>query len=211
MSSPAFAKPKLYHLLQLLEGYPDTKDEVKSTILAIQAAYPSLPALQINAPDGPWPTQKPYYVHKSHIATEEENTEIAIENIARTGRTLDETEMKFLQHLLCYPSGWSATSPKHHEDAWVHYIKHRFSHIDNLQPILDDMTWPGEIEFFPSDYGTGFPNYLLFADTVSFYFYDFGMDWLLRAGNTLKEVYLAYANGDGRIRKNGDGVVRTIL
>ena len=51
------------------------------------------------------------------------------------------------------------------------------------------MTWPEEIELFPSDYGTGFPNYLLFADKISFYFYDFDMDWLLRAGNTLREVY----------------------
>jgi hypothetical protein len=189
-SSPAFAsKPTLCHLSKLLEGYPDTEDEVKSTILALQAAYPSIPTLQINAPDGPWPTLKPHYVHKSHILTEEENIRIAVENIARTDRTLDETEMKFLCYILCYPSGWSATSPKHHEDAWVHYIKHRFSHIDNLQPILDDMTWPEEIELLAGDYGTGFPNYLLFANPTSFYFYHFDTDWLLRAGNTLEEVY----------------------
>lgn len=56
-SSPAFGKLKLYHLLQLLKGYPDAEDE---------------------------------------------------------------TETKFLQYILCYPSGWSVTSPKHHEDALVH-------------------------------------------------------------------------------------------
>ena len=74
--------------------------------------------------------------------------------------------------------GWSAISSKHHEDAWVHYVKYRFSHIDNLQPILDDMTWPEEIELLADEYGTGFPNYLLFANPKSFYFYDFDPDWL---------------------------------
>lgn len=189
MSSPIFTKPTLYHLSQLLEGYPDTEDEVKSTTLVLQIAYPTIPTPQIDTPDGPWPTQKPYYIHKSHILTEKENIWIGMEIIARTGRTIDETEQKFLRHLLCYSTGWSASSSKHHEDARVHYIRHRFSHVDSLQSILDDMTWPKEIELLPSDYGTGFPNYLLFANPTSFYFYHFDMDRLLRARNALKEVY----------------------
>ena len=157
--------------------------------MALQTTYPWIQTPQINLPDGPWPAAKPYYVHKSHIMTEDENYRITVENIARTGRTLDEEEAKYLRYLLCYPSGWSATSPLHHDDSWVHYIQHRFSHIDKLRPILDDMTWPEEIPLLASDYGPGFPQYLLFANAETFYFYKFDGDGLFRAGNTLKEVY----------------------
>jgi hypothetical protein len=183
------SKPSLYHLEQLLESYPDTIDEIESTILALQVAYPWMPPPQINAPDGPWPTTKPHYVHKSHIMTEAENIRIAIENIARTGRILDDAEKEFLRYILSFRSGWSAVSPGHHEDSWVHYIKHQFSHIENLHPILDDMTWPEEVKLFVDEYGPGYPGYLLFANTTSFYFYVYDGDYLLKAGNTLEQVY----------------------
>ena len=110
------AKPSWCHL-NLLELYPSTSDEVESTIVALKTTYPWIQTPQINLPDGPWPAAKPYYVHKSHIMTEDENYRIAVDNIARTGRILDDEEDKYLQYLLCYPSGWSATSPLHHDDS----------------------------------------------------------------------------------------------
>lgn len=183
-STPLFWQPS-----KLLEAHSNTENVVESTILALQGAFPSIPPPQINLPDGPWPTAKPRYIHKTHIMTEAENCQLAIENITRAGKTLDESETKFLQYILCYPSGWSATSPNHHEDSWVHYIKHQFSHIENLQPILDDMTWPEEIKRLPEGYGPGFPEYLLLANSESFYFYLFDPECLFRAGNTLEEVY----------------------
>jgi hypothetical protein len=182
------SKPSWYHLSNLLDSYPSTADEVESTIMALRTAYPWIPT-QINFPDGPWPKTKPYYVHKSHIITEDENYRISVDNITRTGRILDEEEDKYLRYLLHCPFGWSATSPLHHDDSWVHYIQHRFSHIDNLQPILDDMTWPEEISLFVGDYGSSCPDVLLFANAEAFYFYTFDGDALYRAGNTLKEVY----------------------
>src|SRR5208282_4392924 len=79
--------------------------------------------------------------------------------------------------------------PLYHEDSWVHYIKHQFSHIENLHPILDDMTWPEEVQLFVDEYGPGYPGYLLFANPTSFYFYVYDGDYLLKAGDTLEEVY----------------------
>ena len=183
------SKPSWCHLSNLLELYPSTADEVESTIVALQTTYPWIQTPQINHPDGPWPRAKPYYVHKSHIMTEDENYRMAVDNIARTGRILDNEEDKYLQYLLCYPSGWSATSPLHHDDSWVHCIQYHFPHINNLRPILDDMTWPEEIPLLAGDYGSGSAEFLLFANAETFYFYKFDSDGLFKAGNTLKEVY----------------------
>ena len=67
---------------------------------------------------------------------------------------------------------------------------HQYPHIDKLQPILDDMTWPEEIQLLAGDYGPGSPGYLLFANAEAFYFYHFDGDALFRAGNTLKRGVL---------------------
>ncbi len=114
---------------------------------------------------------------------------MALDNIAKTGRILNTSEQKYLRFILSNPFGWSTTAPSHHEDSWVHYLKYRFSHIENLQPILDDMTWPEEVGLFPSGYGVGGPGYLLLANSKAFYFYYYDTEELLNAGTTLEEVY----------------------
>jgi hypothetical protein len=151
--------------------------------------YPWIQIPRINFPDGPWPGAKQYSMHMSHIITEDESYRIAVGNITRTGRTLDEKEDKHLQYLLCSPFGWSCTSPLHHDDSRIHYIQHQFSHIDNLRPILDDMTWPDEIPLLAGNYGSGSPGLLLLANAETFYLYDFDRGGLFRAGSTLKAVY----------------------
>jgi hypothetical protein len=182
------SRPSWCHLSRLLELYPTTINEVESTILALRTTYPWIQT-QINSPDGPWPAPKPYYVHKSHIITEDENYRMAVDNIALTGRNLGAEEDKYLRFLLCYPSGWSATSPLHHNDSWIHYIRYHYPHINKLQPILDDMTWPEEIPLLAGDHGPGSPAYILFANLETFYIYEFDGNSLFRVGNTLKEVY----------------------
>ena len=181
--------PSWCHLSRLLERYPETAAEVELTILALKTAYPWIQSPLIILPDGPWLTDKPHYVHKSHIMTQDENYRIAADNIAATGRIWEEEDEKYLRYLLCYPSAWCATTSSHHEDAWVQYIRHQFPHVKNLRPILDDMTWPEEIKLLPGDYGPGFPEYQLLANATTFYFYNFDTDALFRAGNTLEEVY----------------------
>ena len=185
MQSP----PSWCHLSRLLEQHPSTTAEVESTILALKITYPWIQAPLIILTDGPWLTDKPRYVHKSHIVAQDENYRIAVNNITRTGRDWEEGDEKYLRYLLCYPSGWCATFPSHHEDAWVQYIRHQFPHIENLCPILDDMTWPEEIGLLAGDYGPGFPSYQLLANATTFYFYNFDTGALFRAGNTLEEVY----------------------
>src|SRR5438046_692643 len=51
------------------------------------------------------------------------------------------------------------------------------------------MTWPEEVGLLAGDYWTAIPGFLLLANSTTFYIYDFDMDGLFRAGNTLAEVY----------------------
>ena len=176
-------------LAELLEHYPATVDEVNSTVLALKLLYPWIPGPHINYPDGPWPSEKPRYVHKTHLTQDHANFRIALDNIAKTSRSLDESEKQYLRSILCFNSGWSATHPSHHEDSWIQCIRHRFPSIENIHPILDDMTWPEEIDRFPSGYGAGGPGYLLLANSTAFYFYYYDTEELLNAGTTLEQVY----------------------
>ena len=113
----------------------------------------------------------------------------AVENVKKAGHTLDSNNEKYLRYVLCFFTGWSATSNEHQNDTWIKYIQHRFSHIENLIPILDDMTWPEEISSLPSGYGPGVPVFMLFANKDYFFVYYYEFDELLRAGSTLEEVY----------------------
>lgn len=179
-----------WHLLtKLLEGYPATAQEMKSTITNLQIRYPQVPGPQINFPDGPWPSDNPYFVHKTHMTKDSDNFQTAKENITKAGRVLDTEDEKYLKYVLCHPCGWSATSLTHHEDAWVQYIKHRFPHVVGLVPILDDLTWPEEVALFPEELGPGFAECFLLANATSFYFYHYEWDELYRAGSSLSDVY----------------------
>ena len=114
---------------------------------------------------------------------------MAVDNNTKTGRRLNTSEEEYLRHILYFQSGWSATTPAHHDDSWVHYIKHQFRHIENLHPILDDMTWPEEISLLPPAIFPGGPGELLLANSTMFYFYIYDPEILFRAGSTLEEVY----------------------
>lgn len=176
-------------LIDLLKQYPSSEREVEEMVKAIQTLYPQIPGPFINYPDGPFPAKRPYHVHRTHLIHDEQNLQTAVENIKKAGHSLNSTDVKYLRDVLCFFTGWSATSPEHHNDAWVKYIQHRFSHIENLVPILDDMTWPEEISSLPSEYGPGIPTFMLFANKDDFFVYYYEFDELLRAGSTLEDVY----------------------
>jgi hypothetical protein len=182
-------EPSWGGLSNLLNDYPSTASEVESMVADLQTLYPQVPGPFINYPDGPFPEEKPYLVCRSHLVNNAQNLQIAVENIKATGRLLDPSDEKHLHYILQFPYGWSATWKSHQNDSWVKYIQYRFPHVKNLQPILDDMTWPEEVHLFPVGYVAPSPMFMLFANEESFYLYYYEYDELLKAGKTLEEVY----------------------
>ena len=102
-------------LIDLLKQYPSSEREVEEMVKAIQTLYPQIPGPFINYPDGPFPAERPYHVHRTHLIHDEQNFQTAVENIKKTGRALNSTDEKYLRNVLCFFTGWSATSPEHHE------------------------------------------------------------------------------------------------
>src|SRR5271170_987922 len=136
----------------LLENYPSTADVVDSIVRIIREEYSDLPTPKIIYPGGVWPLDQTHYIHKPHLIEESGSFEIALSNIAKTGKTLDSSEQIFLRYILDAPfMGWSGTLPAHHNDAWMQYLRHRFS-LPDLVPILDDVTWPEEVAMLPLGY-----------------------------------------------------------
>jgi hypothetical protein len=182
------------HLRALLENLPSTADEVESVLQIIREQFPVLPTPKIVFPGGPWIVEKPRYVYKSHLTHEPENFNLALDNISKTGRTLDLSEHIFLHHLLEHPFGWSATTPAHHNDSWLHYLRHLYT-LPDIVPIFDDMTWPEDIEILPYGYGIGTPQFVLLADSKTFYVFNLDGHALYQAGATIEEANWGFRNG----------------
>ena len=187
-------KPTWVHLNDLLRNWPESASQVDATINALQQLYPNAPPF-MRYPDCAFPSARPYIVFRSHLLSDEDNFQMAKENIESTGRRLDQkTDEKFLKFILEFSFGWAATSKPHRNDAWVKYVRHVFGKND-LVPILDEMTWPEEIDRLPGDWSPGDPRLILFANRSYFYVYDYELDNLFRAGSTLEEVYNGLAEG----------------
>ena len=182
----------IFDLLNLLDQYPETAAEIARMISALHTRYPTLPPPKVNYPDGPWPREKPYWVHHSHLTNDRQ---MAINNLGLAGRILDETEDKYLDYLLQHPTGWSATSCNHHNDSCFKYIQHQFHPQGELFPILDDMTWPEEAASFASRICPGEPIMFLLSDSTWYFVYLFETDELLKAGKTLQDVYHGFREG----------------
>lgn len=192
--TPSVIEPSWFELSNVLADYPSTKRKVDTMVSELRRFHPQVPGPFINYPDGPFPRDKPYQVFRSHFIPESENFELAVENIGLSGRVLNTEDEKYLRYILRSPLGWSSTWKSHHNDAWVKHIQHRFTHIMNLRPILDDLTWPEEIHLFPPGYGPGGPQFMLLANETFFYLYYLELDELLRAGESLREVYIGLQN-----------------
>ena len=176
-------------LRELLENYPSTADDVDAIVRIIREEYPVLPTSKIIYPGGVWPLDKPHYIHKPHLTDEPESFEIALGNIAKTGKTLNSSEHIFLRYILDAPfAGWSGTLSTHHDDAWMQYLRNRFSLLD-LVPILDDMTWSEEVAMLPLGYNVTGPEFALLSDRTNFYFYEFDADGLWKAGTMIEDVF----------------------
>jgi len=106
----------------------------------------------------------------------------------------DSSEQSFLRHLLEDPFGLSATTPAHHNDSWVHYLRHLYM-LPHLVPILDEMTWPEDIQLLPHVYGIGTSQFTLLADSDMFYFFNLDGHALYAAGTTVEVVNWGVGNG----------------
>ena len=177
-----------FYLSNLLRHWPESASEVNTTISTLQQLYSNAPRF-MRYPDGPFGSKRPYLVFRSHLLSDEDNFRMAKENIESTGMYLDQNmDETYLKFILEFYFGWAATSKPHHNDAWVKYVRHQFGKND-LIPILDNMTWPEEIDRLPGDWSLRDPELILFANRNYFYVYDYSHDDLMKAGSTLEEVY----------------------
>jgi len=87
-----YSKAPWNRLPGLLENYPSTVDEVNSIVHLTPEEYPVLKTPKIIYPGDGWHLDKPFYVHKTHVTKEPENFDLALENISKTGRTLDSSQ-----------------------------------------------------------------------------------------------------------------------
>lgn len=109
-------------------------------------------------------------------------------NVERTGRTLTPEDEKYLRYLLTYWLGWSATAEHHMNDPCFKYIQYVYG-IENLQPILDDMTYVEEAAWMPDQVPLDAPNQFLLASPHKFYIYNFEEDEFMIEGDSLKEIF----------------------
>ena len=54
--------------------------------------------------------------------------------------------------------------------------------LPDLVPIFDDMTWPEDIQLLPHDYGIGRPQFVLLADSKTFYVFNLDDQIMLYTG-----------------------------
>jgi len=117
----------------------------------------------------------------------------AVSNIERTGRSLGEEDRKYLRWLLTWYYGWSATPSAHFDDGCFKFIRYCYPNLQ-LDPILDDITFPEEVAWMPCKRHITEPFFLLLASPTHYYVYaafDYSM---YEAGTTLKEVYEGLRN-----------------
>lgn len=115
----------------------------------------------------------------------------AVENVERTGRNLTEEDKRYLRLIISFWFGWSATAKSHMQDPGFEYVRFCYSSIKNLEPILDDMTYPEEARWMPRAVVLEETSAVFFASPDRFYIYTLECDALYDAGSTLKEVYEA--------------------
>jgi hypothetical protein len=132
-----------------------------------------------------WPRWKRctrvWYTHPSNLFIS------AVENIERTGRILDDEDKKYLRWILTWYSGWSATPLTHFDDEGFQFLRYSYADLQ-LEPILDDITFPEEVAWLPDRDQIGEPCFILLASPTRYYIYVLDGE-LFDAGATLKEVY----------------------
>jgi len=133
-----------------------------------------------------WPTHNFKYRVNYHLCNLFQS---AVSNVQRADHTLNDDDRKYLRLLVSFWRGWSATAISHMQDPAFCYLRHRYAAVGNLEPILDDMTYPEEVLWMPRPIDCAIATTLLLATPDRFYVYVVELDTLFDSGSTLKEVY----------------------
>jgi hypothetical protein len=196
--SPTLTDSHENHIRGLLKKHSAKSPEVCGAIKARLEEY-TRPAMKIIEPEI-WDTHLEGYPHghpvvKTHLKSDFGDSEFSdvVSNITRVKeRVLSATDERYLRFILTHPSGWSSTSPEHANDAWVKYLRAKYSLI-GLMPILDSVMYAEELVDFPPGLKEWTaPSLFLLATRESYYVYEFDPDegsGLFIAGKTLEEVY----------------------
>src|SRR5208282_5551632 len=74
----------------------------------------------------------------------------ALDNI---GEPLSEREKMCLQYLIQHPWGWSATPKQHRNASGFRYLSKLYPEVKGLRPVLDNVVWPEDAQYFPPSLG----------------------------------------------------------
>jgi hypothetical protein len=180
------------HIRGLLKKHSAKLPEVCAAIKARLDEY-TRPAMKIIESEI-WDAHLEGYPHgypvvKTHLKSDFGDSEFsdAVSNTTEVNeQVLSAADEKYLRFILTHSSGRSPTSPEHANDAWVKYLRAKYSLI-GLMPILDSVMYTEELVDFPPG-----PSLFLLATRESYYVYEFNPNegsGSFIAGKTLEEVY----------------------
>src|ERR1700737_1751570 len=179
-----------------LEKYPSTSKEVRTAMHELQNSFPAPPSEIVESKV--W--GKAYLRVNSHLKSDHAN---AVANIVRAGHVVSPVDEKYLRLILTHWCSWSATDSIHMRDSWIRYLQASFE-LDDLSPILDSLVWPEEIPSFPKRHYPPDPSFFLLATPMSYYLFILEDHSLLRAGESLREVYDGLKEGRFHCTNEGD-------
>ena len=193
LQPPAFHAPFLSainKLQDLLREYEPTSESVQDALRELTLTLPFHPPPQIITGISRFPALR----MDTHLNS---TFEEAVDNI---GRSISDSEKKFLQDIIQYECGWSATPKQHLNASGFRYLQKLYPQIHGLRPILDNCTWPEDAQYVPLGREPGPPFHILFASDSGYYFHRMDEAVLYEAGKTLEEVFegLKYRKFMGR-------------
>jgi hypothetical protein len=110
--------------------------------------------------------------------------------LSNIGMPLSEREKMFLEHLIQHPWGWSATPKEHRNASGFRYLQRLYPGIKGLRPVLDNVVWPEDAQYFPRSMEIdGCHVLILFVSESGYHFYKMDHWSMLHAGNSLEEVF----------------------
>jgi hypothetical protein len=178
-------------LFQRIQTNNSVDDETLELLRTLQTDWPHVPPQEI-LPGEPWAIPRPVIRTNTHPTNE---FGAALTNVTDTGRILSKSEQNYLQILLSYWAGWSATDPQRKNDPCFKYIQWRFQHLGYLHPILDNVWWPEDVALLPDGISASLPSHFLLATSELYYVYITEMDELYKAGKSLEDVFIGLKEG----------------
>jgi hypothetical protein len=159
------------------------KDRSKRLLEELRQRFP-VPAVDI-VPKELWGLDSDQVVFRTHARA---NIEDAVANVESTGRAVNTEDKEQLRLIMSHWCAWSPTAAEHRNDEWMQFLRRDYRQLEGLQPILDTLIWPDELELYPSGHGP-LPAWLfLLATKTTYYVYNLEAAILFKAGEDLIDV-----------------------